>query len=153
MVTYISYHIPTEHLPPFFPLDLNNWELSMSSSYYQPNYPQNGENTRESLLDGQFTTGAATTGSSNQWIQATFSDPVPVTSITIAPFEKPAWGPQYGNGGALQYSHDNDNWMNVGTIAYVSKQQQTFAIGNITAKYWRLFVTSGYCCASSFVFK
>jgi hypothetical protein len=126
----------------------------MSSSYYDPNNPHHsGENTREALLDGQFTTGAVTTSCGNQWIQATFSDSVPVTGVTIAPFQKSGWASSHGNGGTLQYSHDNNNWTSVGTIAYVNNQKLTFAIGNITAKYWRLFNNSNYVCTSSFVFE
>ena len=125
----------------------------MSSSYYNTGAPQDtGENTRESLLDGQFTTGAATNCSDSQWIQATFSHPVPVTSVTIAPLHKGTWRPGHGTGGALQYSHDNNSWTSVGTISYVSMQQQTFSTGIITAQYWRLF-NNQYACASSFVFK
>jgi hypothetical protein len=121
----------------------------MGSSYAQ----LNPENTREALLDGQFTTGAAT-NSSVSWIQATFPHPVPVTSVTIAPLHKNSgvWGPTNGHGGSLQYSHDNQNWTTIGTISYVQMQQQTIAIGNITARYWRLLHTS-YLGTSSLLFK
>jgi len=114
----------------------------------------NGENTRESLLDGQFITGAATSLSGNPWIQATFPYPVPVTSVTIAPLHKnrSAWMPTNGNGGSLQYSHDNKNWTTVGTIAYVEMQQQKIEVGKVTAQYWRLF-HSNYLGTSSFIFK
>jgi hypothetical protein len=64
----------------------------------------NAENTRESLLDGQFTTGVAVwNGSGDQWIQASFPYPVPVTSVTIAPLHKNrnAWNLKSGNGGSL----------------------------------------------------
>ncbi|CAF3062988.1 unnamed protein product [Rotaria sp. Silwood2] len=131
--------------------DLNNWILSVSSSYA----PLNAENTRESLLDGQFTTGAATSYSySNEWIKATFHHPVPVTSVTIAPLYKnpKVWNPQNGNSGTLQYSHDNNNWITVGTIAYVGRQQQKIEIDNVTAQYWRL--CHNWCLGtSSFLFK
>ncbi len=112
------------------------------------------ENTRESLLDGQFITGAATVYSVNEWIQATFPYPVPVTSVTIAPLHKnpTVWAPTNGHGGSLQYSHDNKNWTTVGTIAYVQMQQQKIEKGNVTAQYWRLFHI-GYLGTSSFVFK
>jgi hypothetical protein len=71
----------------------------MSSIYAQ----LNAENTRESLLDGQFITGAATSSFGNQWIQATFPYPVPVTSVTIAPLHKSpsVWRPINGNGGVM----------------------------------------------------
>jgi hypothetical protein len=122
----------------------------MSSTYAQ----LRAENTRESLLDGQFTTGAAAYVSGNEWIQATFPYPVPVTSVTIAPLHKNpnVWTPTNGNGGSLQYSHDNQNWTMVGTISYVQMQQQTIAIGNIKAQYWRLLHTSSLG-TSSFLFK
>lgn len=126
----------------------------MSSIYYDPNKPQdNAENTRESLLDGQYTTGAATITGDSQWIQATFPHSVPITSVTIAPLQKSTWNSSHGNGGTLQYSHDNNSWTDVGTIAYAHMQQQTFSTGIITARHWRLFKNSGYACASSFVFK
>jgi hypothetical protein len=124
----------------------------MSSKYSYTGW--NGENTRESLLDGQFITGAATSSSGNKWIQATFPYPVPVTSITIAPLHKNpnVWSPTNGNGGSLQYSHDNINWTTVGTIAYVKMQQQKIEVGNVTAQYWRL--SYGSCLGtSSFIFQ
>ena len=122
----------------------------MSSSYP----PLNSENTRESLLDGQFTTGAATYPSSNQWIQATFPSPVPVNSVTIAPLHKNSdvWNPIHGISGSLQYSHDNNNWITIGTITYVEMQQQKIEFGSITAQYWRLFHSS-FVGTSSFLFK
>ncbi len=112
------------------------------------------ENTRESLLDGQFTTGAAADTSGNQWIQATFLYPVPVTSVTIAPLHKNprVWEATTGHGGSLQYSHNNQNWTTVGTIAYVQMQQQKIEINNVTAQYWRLFHKS-HLGTSSFIFK
>ncbi|CAF4243368.1 unnamed protein product [Rotaria sp. Silwood2] len=130
--------------------DLNNWTLSMSSSYAQ----LNAENTRESLLDGQFTTGAATDANSVGWIKATFPSPVSVASVTIAPMHKNrnVWGPQNGNSGTLQYSHDGTLWTTVGTIAYVEMQQQKIEIDNITAKYWRLHHNS-HLGTSSFLFE
>ena len=114
----------------------------------------NPENTCESLLDGQFTTGAATNRSANQWIQATFPSPVPVNSVTIAPLHKNGriWTPINGNGGSLQYSHDNNNWITIGTITYVEMQQQKIEFGSITAQYWRLFRNGGLG-TSSFLFK
>ncbi|CAF3103381.1 unnamed protein product [Rotaria sp. Silwood2] len=130
-------------------LDLDDWVLSMSSTYTNPQVPV--ENTRKSLLDGQYTTGAGT-NSGNEWIQATFPYPVPVASVTIGPLHKSNWGPQYGNGGTLQYSYDNNNWTTVGTIAYVAMQQQKIEIGKVTAQYWRLFHHS-WLCTSSFIFK
>ncbi|CAF4843473.1 unnamed protein product, partial [Rotaria sp. Silwood2] len=108
----------------------------MSSSYARLNV----ENTRESLLDGQMTTGVATAGGISQSIKATFPYPVSVTSVTIAPLHKNpiVWDPKSGNSGTLQYSQDNKHWTTVGTIAYVEMQQQKIEIDNITAKYWRL---------------
>jgi hypothetical protein len=122
----------------------------MSSTYA----PLQAENTRESLLDGQFTTGAAAYSSGNEWIQATFPYPVPMTSVTIAPLHKNpyVWTPTNGHGGNLQYSYDNQNWTTVGTISYIVMQQQTIAISNITAQYWRLLHTS-HLGTSSFLFK
>ncbi len=121
----------------------------MSSTYA----PLQAENTREPLLDGQFTTGAAAYISGDEWIQATFLYPVSVTSVTIAPLHKnPMWGPTNGHGGSLQYSHNNQNWTTVGTIAHVQMQQQKIEIDNVTAQYWRLFCTSTLC-TSSFIFK
>ncbi len=121
----------------------------MSSTYPY----MNAENTRESLLDGQFTTGAATSNGS-AWIQATFLYPVSVTSVIIAPLQENSkhWPPITGSGGTLQYSHDNNNWTTVGTIAYVAMQQQKIATGNVTAQYWRLH-HSYYLGTSSFVFQ
>ena len=121
----------------------------MSSTYGR----LNAENTRGSLLDGQFTTGAATdTGSA--WIQATFPYPVPVNSVTIAPLHKNSsvWGPTNGAGGSLQYSHDNANWTTIGPIALAENQQQKIDIKDITAQYWRLF-HNNYLGTSSFLFK
>lgn len=114
----------------------------------------NAENTRESLLDEQFITGAATLCSGSLWIQATFPYPVPVTSVTIAPLHKNAgvWYPINGGGGILQYSYDNINWTTVGTIAYVSMRQQKIETGNVTAQYWRLFHRD-HLGTSSFIFK
>ncbi|CAF4944846.1 unnamed protein product, partial [Rotaria socialis] len=66
-------------------LDLSNWVLSMSSAYTNQQIPV--ENTRESLLDGKYTTGAGT-NNGTQWIQATFPYPVPVASVTIGPLHK-----------------------------------------------------------------
>ncbi|CAF0963502.1 unnamed protein product [Rotaria sordida] len=132
-------------------VDLNNWKLSMSPSYTLVN----AENTRESLLDGQFTTGAATAlMRRGEWIKATFPYPVPVTSVTIAPLHKnpTKWNPANGNGGTLQYSHDDTNWITAGTIAYVEMQQQKIEVGSVTAQYWRLFLDS-YLGTSSFLFK
>ncbi|CAF4478166.1 unnamed protein product, partial [Rotaria sp. Silwood2] len=112
------------------------------------------ENTRESLLDGEFTTGAATDANSVGWIKATFPSPVSVASVTIAPMHKNkyVWGPQNGNSGTLQYSHDGTLWTTVGTIAYVEMQQQKIEIDNITAKYWRLHHNS-HLGTSSFLFE
>jgi hypothetical protein len=121
----------------------------MSSTYTNAHIPV--ENTRESLLDGQYTTGAAT-NSSTEWIQATFPYRVPVASVTIGPLHKSGWGPQYGTGGILQYSSDNKNWTTIGTIAYVHMQQQKIDVGNVTAQYWRLFY-NGWLCSSSFIFE
>ena len=111
------------------------------------------ENSRESLLDGQFTTGAAT--NIPGWIQATFLYPVAVTSVTIAPLHKNSkmWNPIYGTRGTLEYSHDNNKWITVGTIVYVAMQQQKIATGNVTAQYWRLRYNNGYLGTSSFVFQ
>jgi hypothetical protein len=124
----------------------------MSSTYV----PLNVENTRESLLDGEFTTGAAAASSSsgNEWIQATFPYPVPVRSVTIAPLHRnrDAWGPLNGCTGTLQYSHDNANWTTIGTIDYAGMKQQKIETGNVTAQYWRLFHSSSLG-TSSFVFK
>ncbi|CAF0797846.1 unnamed protein product [Rotaria sordida] len=132
-------------------IDLNNWKLSMSSSYTK----LNAENTRESLLDEQFTTGAATVRSgSGEWIKATFPSSVTVTSVTIAPLHKnpTKWNPANGNGGTLQYSHDDNNWITAGTIAYVEMQQQKIEVGSVTARYWQLF-HNGHLGTSSFLFK
>jgi hypothetical protein len=124
----------------------------MSSKYLYTGW--DGEHTRESLLDGQFITGAATSSSGNEWIQATFPYPATVTSVTVAPLHKNPneWGPTNGNDGSLQYSYDNNNWTTVGTIAYVEMQQQKIDVGNVTAQYWRLFYV-GHLGTSSFIFK
>ncbi|UJR26049.1 hypothetical protein I4U23_007395 [Adineta vaga] len=129
--------------------DLNNWTLSMSSTYAR----LNAENTRESLLDEQLTTGAATdTGS--VWIKASFPYPVLVNSVTIAPLHKNdrVWLPTNGDSGSLQYSYDNIDWKTVGTIAYVPMEKQKFVVNGIEAQYWRLF-HNGYLGTSCFVFK
>ncbi|CAF5105409.1 unnamed protein product, partial [Rotaria magnacalcarata] len=123
-------------------LDLSNWVLSMSSAYTNQHIPV--ENTRESLLDGKYTTGAGT-NNGTQWIQTTCPYPVPVASVTIGPLHKSNWGPQWGNGGSLQYSYDNNNWTTVGTIAYMAMQQQKIDIDNVTAQYWRLFHNDWLC--------
>ena len=131
--------------------DLNNWTLSMSSTYAN----LNAENTRESLLDGNFTTGAAAYNRhGNKWIQATFPYSVPVKSVTIAPLHKnpKIWAPRNGNGGSLQYSHDNQNWTTVATITYVERRKQQFNIKSVTAQYWRLFCSNALG-TSSFMFK
>ncbi|CAF4233292.1 unnamed protein product, partial [Rotaria magnacalcarata] len=130
-------------------LDLSNWVLSMSSAYTNQQIPV--ENTRESLLDGKYTTGAGT-NNGTQWIQTTCPYPVPVASVTIGPLHKSNWGPQWGNGGSLQYSYDNNNWTTVGTIAYMAMQQQKIDIDNVTAQYWRLF-HNDWLCTSRFIFK
>jgi len=124
----------------------------MSSTFPEAN----AENTRESLLDGSFATGAATNKriGGDSWIQATFPSPVTVTNITIAPLHKTnsVWGSKNGNGGHLQYSNDNRNWITIGNINYVNEQQQTINVNNITAQYWRL-LNSSYLGTSSFIFK
>ncbi|CAF0786182.1 unnamed protein product [Adineta steineri] len=129
-------------------IDLNNWTLSMSSVYPTAK----AENTHASLLDNQFTTGAATDIGA-AWIKATFPHPVPINSVTIAPLHKDPhlWGETNGDSGSLQYSHDNGTWTTVGTIEYVPMHHQKIIVGGITAQYWRLS-HEGYLGTSSFIF-
>ncbi len=114
----------------------------MSSTYT----PIAAQNTKESLLDGNFLTGAATNSTGADWIMAVFPTPVKVESITIAPFHKdPAyWNPMNGNsGGMVQYSVDGTNFSVLANISYQHMQRQKIYVGGIKAKYWRLYhVTS-----------
>ncbi|CAF1081942.1 unnamed protein product [Adineta ricciae] len=130
-------------------IDLNDWTLSMSSTYEL----LNAENTRESLLDDHFTTGAATDYGTS-WIKASFSYPVLVNGITIAPLHKDInmWDPRHGNSGSVQYSNDSMNWTTIGTIEYVPNEKQKINVGGITASYWRLF-HNNYLGTSCLIFE
>ena len=129
--------------------DLNDWTLSMSSTYKS----LNAENTRQSLLDGDFTTGAATDYGTS-WIKASFPYPVLVNHVTIAPLHKDLnmWDPRHGNAGSVQYSNDNMNWTNIGTIEYIANEKQKINVEGIAASYWRLY-HNNYLGTSCLIFE
>jgi len=127
------------------------WKLSMSSKFFAL------QNTHESLVDDDHcTTGAATENKSNEWIQATFDFPVLVSSVTLSGLKGAmlAWRSDYCDGKVLQYSHDNNTWIDAHNITSVAQGKPTkFTLKQpVIAKYWRLH-GSGYCATATFIFE
>jgi len=133
----------TEHLPVSF---------SQSSIY-----AGGLEATTTNMRDGDFTTGAATSFSS-EWIEADLGSPKLVNSIQVAGGSLPGWGgvSAYLNGRGVQYYDDGTtSWVSVpGTISGASDSPPyvtSFPVGGITAQRWRI-LSGTYLSTTEFRF-
>lgn len=123
------------------------------------NYGGGCGGTYANLTDGNFTTGAATNSSANEWIKATFSCPKSVTDVTVGGGTLGGgctWGAvaTYLNGAVIQSSTDDVTWTTRATISGVSDPGAfTFSVGCVTAQYWRLQKASWFATSElSFTF-
>ncbi len=111
------------------------------------------------LTDGDLTTGAGTSNTTDEWIKASFTSPQTITSVGVAGGNLNAWGPianyyvNYINGAFIQSSTDDVNWTTQAIISGVTDSNgvNNFSVGSVTAQYWRLS-KSGWLATTEFVF-
>jgi len=127
------------------------YTVVMSSRYktISPTYYAT-EDTYESLVDNNSKTGAATQSTTNSFIQATFDTPTLIEYVTLGS----SWDPTYVNDRELQYSLDNSNWTTALKISNVGTSPTRLKLSNpITAKHWRIFISSGYVAIGTLIFE
>eukprot|EP01089_Gocevia_fonbrunei_P005933 TRINITY_DN1642_c0_g2_i1.p1 TRINITY_DN1642_c0_g2~~TRINITY_DN1642_c0_g2_i1.p1 ORF type:complete len:297 (+),score=50.54 TRINITY_DN1642_c0_g2_i1:441-1331(+) len=115
------------------------WTLSMSNQCTGP------PNIYEALISNDPRYGAGTTKTNNEWIQATFTEPVFVETIKLhsARGMTGGWDVRHLNGARLEYSLDGTNWTIATTVAGVKELElYSLPVGR-KAKYWK-FTKSGY---------
>jgi len=115
--------------------------------------------TWSNLTDGSGVSGGAT-NSGTQWIQADLGSTQSVSSVRVGGGTLPAgWGgvASYLNNRLIQYSNDGANWTTAVTITGVTdsgaNQFVTFSFASVSARYWRIFTTSGFVATTEFVIK
>mgnify|MGYP001032318914 FL=1 len=131
------------------------WACSMSTQY------AGLANTYEALVDDKpCYPGAATNHGKDQWLMATFPQPVivkvvKVSSPSLGEFQSQGWGASYLHNTEIQYSRDGKTWETVGNTAtesgsgFISIPLKPQVIG----KYWRLYKASGYLATGSLIFE
>ncbi len=112
--------------------------------------------TYTNLTDGNFSTGAGTSATSNEWIKASFASPQAVSSVGVAGGYLNSWGmvaQYYLNGATIQSSTDDVNWITQATISGVTDSNglNNFSVGLVTAQYWRI-AKNGWLATTEFVF-
>ena len=129
------------------------YELLMSSKF------DNLANTYEALQNDDRTQGAGTQGMTDfqEFIEARFPFDVLVRKITLAGIERNGWSKDDLNGTYLQYSKDGNKWIELMKIEGVPDGCKTFEIGDVVAKFWRIFnkdkVSGGFTCTGVFRFE
>lgn len=156
----IEAYDPNEAPPPPPPEPPNaagqEYTVSQSSSYV--NNPAS-IGTYANLSDNNTTTGCVT-NSGNSWIQATFSLPVKVNTVTIGAgiFDHFGGIATLVNASKLQYSTDNTTWVDVLQFAGLTNGSsgwiKTFTLPSpIVAQHWRIANPSDWVAASELKFE
>lgn len=127
------------------------WSLSMSSKYSGAPCV----NSYEALVSNEHgNTGAATNSDSPSYIQASFSDKVIVSSITLSGITSGGWSSSYINGAVLQYYDEKQGWKDVLTVSGVQDGKAT--VLNLpepwVSQHWRL-TKSGYTATATLIFE
>ncbi len=137
--------------------DLKEYTLLDSLYSQSSTYANNVDvsSNQNSLKDNNFSTGAGTISSANQWIMADLGSNIKITKIILASpndLMPGGWGGgSYTNGCVLQYSRDNLNWISIATLSgFSTGTSQTFEV-DISARYIRVFRSSGYVALSEFL--
>ena len=117
--------------------------------------------TSSNMRDADLATGTGTSGTSNQWVRADLGSAVTITAIKLgAGNSLPGWGSisPYLNGAKLQTASSTSGpWTNQLTVAGMADvgddEERTFVLtAPVSARYWRLFMTSNYLAVTEFRF-
>ena len=116
--------------------------------------------TSSNMRDGNLGTGTGTAGTTNQWVRADLGSAVTITAIKLGAGNLPGWGnvSPYLNGAKLQTAASTfgpwtDHFTVAGMSDVVYDEERTFVLtAPVSARYWRLFMTSNYLAVTEFRF-
>jgi hypothetical protein len=131
-------------------VDLNSWELAMSSTYPGP------QNVKDAITQMRPGFGCGTTSGDGQFIVFRFPVPVRVDRFTIGAMHSGCtggWNHGYTNGRSIQFSQDGEHWTQLFVVDGVPMDGlRTFDTPSVPAQYFRLH-GNGYVALSFIKFE